>query len=952
MQSKYAHWEEHVRDRLQRVVVFGGYPDPPIDVRGSWVYTPIVNSWYHLSLLSQQPSDRTGHVMVSMCETTVVLFGGLQDRKRYAFNDTWLFDGIREEWEKLEVNVYIGEGEVKPRAFHTGVVLKQKESRCECKDALFVFGGMAGHGNASNLQETSDLLELRCDKEDKGGRTYVWHHHQRDNESSERPKRRYLHHAVAINDSTMIVYGGQQGDPTDIFDTVNVKDAWLFDIKRYQWQRLNTSGSSIPYDSNQLRSCAVLDKKQKKVLHILGNIVFSLDVKAKKWNQTRTQEGNSTSLVSPEPAMIGLTAVSADSGIIVFSGVEQDQTKVWYLTFVYNVSVWLLTPLPKENPPPDRRFAYLFSSQVGHSLFISVIHQAIDNPGHFFGNDVTLYAGEHVSRASRQIVSAIRRGLLSKKGLNITYFIMYHALVITEIAKTLGSLVLSIGIGGVRTLTVWQLDFLTNTWWQYSNSGPFSCFLYTAATSWKETDLLTYGGIRRLDSCGKWRRLLGGECPFPYFTSDVCVYDVKQRRWLESESVNSPPYRAFPSIVDIGNGSVVLFGGYRCPWTAVAKVVFNSIAKNIGKLVNLSKDSFINYASNCSLLNDMWMLNLSKGDSSVTAQWTQILPNSSTVPSGRIFHTLLAVDSKLFLAGGYSKLKKDRAFMQVCSVELWYFDLTSRWWYNVRRRGDGGTALSLTHPLHMCKMRTIAFGRKILAVLSSVNMTELPYDSRTDSVLSLFLDSNEETWIQQTDELPFPVENLYAWKEQVFATGSMRTFNEEYSYVILPIETQGKRTLTAMRPGCHAGWYSSNWSVEACSQCQMGTYSLAGSTTCDSCPGGLTTSGAGAPNRSSCICQSDHCGKHGVFRFQQQRATNSRMSVRFRLYRWPMSVSYLLHHHWSFCSGSCHPIVPLHFPPEDDQIQTNETRPGDGTGRDGTGMDYRKLRIASDRTHR
>lgn len=35
--------------------------------------------------------------MANLCRTTVLLFGGFQDRERYVFTDTWLFDGIREE---------------------------------------------------------------------------------------------------------------------------------------------------------------------------------------------------------------------------------------------------------------------------------------------------------------------------------------------------------------------------------------------------------------------------------------------------------------------------------------------------------------------------------------------------------------------------------------------------------------------------------------------------------------------------------------------------------------------------------------------------------------------------------------------------------------------------------------------------------------------------------------
>jgi hypothetical protein len=670
----------------------------------------------------------------------------------------------------------------------------------------------------------------------------------------------------------MLVYGGQQGPLTSFVNTGNFKDAWLFDMKRCQWRSYSTTGTTLPYSGNQFGSCAVLDKKSNLVVHVFGNTVFTLDVNDKKWIQTETRAEKDIllSLASPEPMMLGLTAVSTDSGIIVFCGVEHNQdlieTKVWYLTFILNLSVWILAPLPTENPPPDQGLSYTFSSQVGNGLFIGVLHPVANNPWTVFANRIAKYVYNYLFDNRKQLISVPHQGQWSKKELINYYDYSIASLIISMLIREVEIKLRFDSSHGIPAFTMWELDFQTNTWWQYSSSDPASCFTYSASTSWKGTDLLTYSS--KFYQAGRHSEELSS------VDSAVCIYDVKRRRWLQSEHVMiSPKTRFFPSLVDTGNGSVVLFGGYACFRADHFRTMYNFVATLISMAtskqeVDLSYNAFLKLVSSCSMLDDMWILNLSKGESSITAHWTQIFPNSTALPSGRILHTMLAVGSKLFLAGGITNLKTGIETMSPCDLELWYFDLASRWWYRIRPRDGDGMTFSLAHPFHMCRVKATALGRKIIAILPSVNAnasaTVYPYQSHMNSVLSLFLDSNKGTWVKQTDEGPFPVENLYAWKEQVFAVGSVGTFSDEYSYAILPIESLAKRTLTAMRPGCHPGWYSSSWSEKPCSQCKIGTFSLAGSTACSSCPDGLTTSETGAPNRSSCVCQKDYCGKYGV----------------------------------------------------------------------------------------
>ena len=851
---------EQYYDYLERALAFGGYSELPSLIRGTWVYTPLLNSWYRLPLSSsEQPVDRTGHTMVSLCKTTVVLFGGFQDRESYAFNDTWLFNGIREEWKKLEVKM---EGEdVKARAFHTGVVLQQERSSCQCKESLFVFGGLEEQGNNTDAKQVNDLLELRCQKEEDGERTYAWYRHQCLSES-ECPKQRHSHHAVTINDSTMLVYGGVQGTSSIPTDLVGVPDSWLYDSKRQTWRRFFTY--ALHHHSLQIRSCVVFDKKRNETFHLLGSNVYKLNFEASTWIEVRPVLNNST--YSPEQSMTGLSAISTDSGIFVFSGVEHDQdlleTKVWYLTFLGDRSVWQLNSAPKKAPPVDREWTHLYSCQVGGSLFIRVLQSFHTDSRHFYMRN--LLENEKGSTDKKLLCdkcSKVERygGFVERLFLRL----------LTEVIEETLSLV-----SHTVVFTQWELDLNSNTWWQYSTINSHLCFFYSASTGVNGTNIVTYGTVRYINRCNKpgiFKQHFGSNCFVPLPSSNVCLYHTRQRRWIEADTVDAPPLRLYPSLVDVGNDSVVMIGGFTCDRnTTLITLIYQGFVTAVGRSnERLANISFAQVERNCSLSNDVWLLRLLISDSSVTGQWTLIDPIPGTVsPPGRIGHLLLTVDSMVFMAGGSdvgSSLRNEsysqNGYQMLCSHDLWYFDLIGRRWWRVQPSNHNDVMFNLVHPLNLCKMKAGVLGKKLLIVRHSLDEAE-DYDYRSDSVVTLSLDSNE--WIQQTDNVSFPVDSLHVVDNSVYVCGSLRMPNEKYRYVPLPIENQGQRVLTAMRPGCHAGWYSENWSLKHCSLCPIGKVAVAGSTSCSPCPSGLTTKAEGATNMTSCICDETYCGRHGT----------------------------------------------------------------------------------------
>ena len=867
---------KHPYDNLERILVFGGYPDPPNSIRGTWVYTPFVNSWYRLPLSSsEQPVDRIGHIMVSLCKTTVVLFGGFQDRESYTFNDIWIFDGIREEWKKLKVKM---EGEdVKARAFHTGVVLQQERSSCQCKESLFVFGGLEEYGNNRKMKEMNDLLELRCQKEEDGERTYTWYRHEHAN-ISERPKRRHLHHAVAINDSTMLVYGGVQGTSAVVTELTKVRDAWLFDSKRQRWRRW--FAYTLPCDSMQFRSFVLFDKMRSEILHVMGSEVYRLDLTARKWIEARSVSSNSTS--TPEQSTMGLSAVSTSYGVFVFSGVERDQdlseTRVWYLMFVGNTSVWQLSSLPRENPPIDQPWTYLYSCQVGGSLFIPVLQPLATDEFGFSAGIFSYYMKMLIYKSNKRKLENMSVKNRLPGNVNIVSHIISYWM--SRIAPYF-----NVFSGNSLVYTQWQLDLKSNTWWQYSNVGPFSCFRYTAVASFNNTYVVAYGTRKYVNLCRKktgWfcRERFEGDLEAPVPSSNVCVFLIRQRRWIEADTVNAPSYRLYPAMVDVGNGSIVMIGGFTCDRNTTATILYNILVAGLSvfkKGRNLFDEYIMKIPWNCSLLNDVWMLDLLRDDSSVTGRWTRIDPIPNTpVPMARLGHSLLVVDSMVFMIGGSDVLleyivsnvqqihnvKSSRNFQSLCSHDLWYFDLIGRRWHKVQPSNHNDMMFYLVHPINFCKVKAAVLGRKILAVRHNVSEKYGDFDYRSDSVVTLSLDSNE--WIQQTDNLSFPVDSLHVVDNSVYASGSLRMPTEKYRYVRLPIENQGERVLTAMRPGCHAGWYSENWSLKYCSLCPIGKVAVAGSTSCSPCPSGLTTKAEGATNMTSCLCDERYCGRHGT----------------------------------------------------------------------------------------
>lgn len=90
------------QDNLKRVMLFGGITSPgkTESLGDTWLYMPFINAWTRPQL-QIQPYARAGHTMSTLCDSNVILFGGMKVEANYLFNDAWLFKGVTETWRKI-----------------------------------------------------------------------------------------------------------------------------------------------------------------------------------------------------------------------------------------------------------------------------------------------------------------------------------------------------------------------------------------------------------------------------------------------------------------------------------------------------------------------------------------------------------------------------------------------------------------------------------------------------------------------------------------------------------------------------------------------------------------------------------------------------------------------------------------------------------------------------------
>ena len=136
------------------MVMFGGTNSSNAYLNNiTWMYDYKINSWRNVTV-QKHPTVYKGHSLVTLCNDTVVLFGGVNTQKNFS-NETWIFQASKQNWTQIFPST--GGNTLWPRAYHSAVTMKSPNATCTCPDSMFVYGG-----RLYNNTDSSELWELRC----------------------------------------------------------------------------------------------------------------------------------------------------------------------------------------------------------------------------------------------------------------------------------------------------------------------------------------------------------------------------------------------------------------------------------------------------------------------------------------------------------------------------------------------------------------------------------------------------------------------------------------------------------------------------------------------------------------------------------------------------------------------------------------------------------------------
>jgi hypothetical protein len=229
--AKYIRRNDNLTEWQEpRYILHGAGNDNSSSLDSWWVYQSSGNSWIRLHLKTQPPK-RHSYTMTTLCYTKVIFFGGHNNNTGQLFNDTWLFDGVTETWEELNVGIE-GAWYVEGRVRHTAVAVSQPISNCSCRESLLVYGGSDSIGQR--------MWEMRCNVDETGKEKYNWiSKMNKKYTDSIIPPNGIFHCAVAVSDS-MYVWGGAVYSALFLFDGI-----WEYSLKSGLWNHHGNVKSGV-----------------------------------------------------------------------------------------------------------------------------------------------------------------------------------------------------------------------------------------------------------------------------------------------------------------------------------------------------------------------------------------------------------------------------------------------------------------------------------------------------------------------------------------------------------------------------------------------------------------------------------------------------------------------------------------------------------------------------------
>jgi hypothetical protein len=764
--------------------------------------------------------------------------------------DVWVFDGIREVWQQAKPSDT--KDLPRGRAFHSStVIITSAESTRDsyCNQSIFIFGGLTRFQETETPDLLHDLWELKLEGE-QDARKQVWKkYHQ--GETSTWPSERFHHFAISMEEDTMLMFGGTLKKSKKYIEDTFI---WEFRVSSSTWNRRTYSPANTINASAQVARAIVFNSTGNALFQVRKGRVYTYNQLA--WTENTKSIGKST------PAkLVKFAAVSVGSAIIVFAGMEPHTTflrmRVWRVENIDGNWVWQLLSIPRSSPPVQALASWnviddqlVVCGSTSHKWAVFLLQK--------WSNLTSVLAA-----ATTLAIDIVKDMDTSKSNSSSARQVIQR---INDVKMLFDNMNVGLNTG---SNSVWQLDLKTNVWWQYPTAGSNRPVFYSASNSIDHElgkMLVTFGGAAS-------SVYTNSETAFSLALnrSDVFVYLIEQRQWKKTVPnglEEGPDPRVFSALVDTGDGqSMVLFGGATIDVPSLNKLLAPDLRRNTTDFLSI-------LCTIARMKNDVWRLTIgSRGtDRGLQIKWT-LLKNKTegpNAPKARVGHQALRVGNKVVIWGGMhapfdailkpDKLSRYHAQLLNCLDDLWIFDLVSLHWTKHKQEPMIRPSTCWTQR-EFCKPAVAAVGARIVTIFqpgaSEQSQCKRPY------LLSFMVGYDNKVISQNhtTEALPFRPEFIFSWGDSILAVlqESGSDVQEQKVDLELELKYQDSVYVSEMRPGCEAGYSSSDWANFSCKKCLKGFYSPAGATTCCPCPEGLSTFVLTASNVDNCSCDPSYC---------------------------------------------------------------------------------------------
>ncbi len=139
-----------------------------------------MNSWETVGEQSG-PKGIIHHTLVSLCRSSVLLFGGLSpllaSQNRKCDNETWIFRMKDKTWRRLDtiIHSHNKSGYVSPRCKDVATVVRLPNSLCTCKESMIIYSGFSNSRKKCKLRSNKHhnaFWLLKC--KDDVSLVYEW----------------------------------------------------------------------------------------------------------------------------------------------------------------------------------------------------------------------------------------------------------------------------------------------------------------------------------------------------------------------------------------------------------------------------------------------------------------------------------------------------------------------------------------------------------------------------------------------------------------------------------------------------------------------------------------------------------------------------------------------------------------------------------------------------------